>query len=124
MPAVEFGAQRLPLICFIRPGSVPSYSSCKNAFNFEKRRGTRNEVKEIDGYLHRNREILAMLVGESKKEMFDRMVLERAKFRFDHHTGTHLNKEGKIYHLVYDYAWMDFTNQSVLVVRKTGETKK
>lgn len=74
--------------------------------------------------MHRNREILATLMGESKKEMFDRIVLERAKFRFDYHTGIHLNKEGKTYHLVYDYAWMDFTNQSVLVVRKTGDTKK
>lgn len=98
--------------------------SCKNHYNFQKRKDTKDEVKEIDGYLHRNREILATLMGESKKEMFDRIVLERAKFRFDYHTGIHLNKEGKTYHLVYDYAWMDFTNQSVLIVRKTGNTKK
>lgn len=33
-------------------------------------------------------------------------------------------KPYKTYHLVYDYAWMDFPNQSVLVVRKTTGTKK
>lgn len=63
-------------------------------------------------------------MGESKKEQFEKLVLERAKFRFDYHTGIYLNKEGKTYHLVYDFAWMEFTNQSVLVVRKTTGTKK
>jgi hypothetical protein len=95
-------------------------SNCKNAFNFAKRRDTRNEVKEIDGYLHRNREILATLMGESKKEMFDRAVLTRAKFRWEYMTGIYKNKQGKWYHLVYDYAWMEFTDQQILIVRKSG----
>ena len=98
--------------------------SCKNQYNFQKRRETKDEVKEIDAYLHRNREILSVLMGESKKEMFEKLVLERAKFRFEYHTGTYLNKEGKTYHLVYDFAWMEFSNQSVLVVRKTSGGKK
>ncbi len=93
-------------------------SACKNAFNFAQRRDTRNEVREIDGYLHRNREILAMLMGESKKEMFDRAVITRAKFRWEYMTGIYKNKEGKWYHLVYDYAWMEFSTQQVLVIRK------
>lgn len=93
-------------------------STCKNAFNFAQRRDTRNEVKEIDGYLHRNREILATLMGESKKEMFDRAVLTRAKFRWEYMTSIYKNKQGKWYHLVYDYAWMEFSDQQVLVVRK------
>jgi hypothetical protein len=93
-------------------------ATCKNAFNFTKRRNTRNEVKEIDSYLHRNREILATLMGESKKEMFDRTVLSRAKFRWEYMTGIYKNKQGKWYHLVYDYAWMEFTDQQILVVRK------
>lgn len=97
---------------------------CKNQYNFQKRKVTKDEVKEIDAYLHRNREILATLMGESKKEQFDRIVLERAKFRFDSHTGTYLNKQGKTYHLVYDYAWMEFTDQSILVLRKVSETKR
>jgi hypothetical protein len=93
-------------------------STCKNTFNFAKRRDTRKEVKEIDGYLHRNREILATLMGESKKEMIDRAVLTRAKFKWDFMTGVYKNKEGKWYHLVYDFAWMEFTDQQVLIVRK------
>lgn len=94
-------------------------AACKNAFNFAQRRGTRNEVKEIDGYLHRNREILSTLMGNSKKEMFDRAILTRAKFRWEYMTGLYRNKEDKLYYIVYDYAWMEFSNQQVLVVRKS-----
>lgn len=93
--------------------------NCKNAYNLALRRNTRNEVAEIDGYLHRNREILATLMGESKKEMFDRVLLNRAKFRWEYMTGIYKNKQGKWYHLIYDYAWMEFSDQQILVVRKS-----
>lgn len=92
--------------------------ACKNSFNFAKRKTTRNAVKEIDGYLHRNREILATLMGDSKKEILDRAVLARARFRWEYMTGIYKNKQGKWYHIVYDYAWMEFTDQRVLIVRK------
>ena len=31
---------------------------------------------------------------------------------------SYLNKESKTYHLVFDCAWMEFSDQKVLVVRK------
>jgi predicted nucleic acid-binding Zn ribbon protein len=93
-------------------------TACKNAFSFAQRRRTRDEVKEIDAYLHRNREILATLMGESKKEILDRALLTRAKFRWEYMTSIYKNKQGKWYHLVYDYAWMEFSSQTVMVIRK------
>ena len=92
--------------------------TCKNTYATATRRTTRDAVVEIDGYLHRNREILAMIMGEVSKVELDRVVLTRTGFRYDYHTGTYLNKEGKLYRLVYDFAWMDFSDQKVLVVRK------
>ncbi|MFN8303564.1 MAG: hypothetical protein U0U46_13815 [Saprospiraceae bacterium] len=92
--------------------------ACKNTHNTALRRNTRDAVVEIDGYLHRNREILAMLAGEASKVEIDRLVLTRTGFRYEYHTGTYLNKEGKMYRLVYDYAWMDFSDQKILIVRK------
>jgi hypothetical protein len=94
-------------------------SVCKNQFFNVQRKNTTNATKEIDGYLHRNREILSTLMGESKKETFDRLILVRAKFNFDFMTGIYWNKENKMYRIVYDYAWMDFSDQKVLIVRKT-----
>lgn len=92
--------------------------ACKNKYNYGQRARTKSEVKTIDQLLHRNHIILSTLMGDSRKEMFDRMILLKAKFRFEFHTGHYLNKEGKTYWLVYDYAWMEFSNQKVLVVRK------
>jgi len=83
--------------------------NCKNAFNFGQRRQTRSEVKEIDGYLHRNREILAILMGSSRKEMFDRAILTRAKFRWEFMTGIYWNKEGKMYRIICFYKYSTYT---------------
>ncbi|MBK9981066.1 MAG: hypothetical protein IPP15_01345 [Saprospiraceae bacterium] len=91
---------------------------CKNNFNYEQRTRTKSDVKTIDDILHRNRIILSTLMGDSRKETFDRMLLLKAKFRFDFHTGHYLNKEGKTYWLIYDYAWMEFSDQKILVIRK------
>ena len=94
--------------------------ACKNGYATTTRRATRDAVAEIDAYLHRNREILAMLMGDASKTELDRLVLTRTGFKYEYHTGTYLNKDGKLYRLVYDYAWMDFSDQKILVVRKKG----
>jgi hypothetical protein len=92
---------------------------CKNKDAYTKRQNTMSATKEIDGYLHRNREILEILMGTSNKETFDRLVLSRAGFKFNFFTGLHVNKENKTYYIVYDYAWMTFTDQKIMIIRKT-----
>lgn len=92
--------------------------NCKNAFNFGQRRQTRSEVKEIDGYLHRNREILATLTVNASNIEMDRLVLTQTGFKYEHHTSTYLNKEGRLYRIVYDYAWLDLSDQTIQIVRK------
>jgi len=93
-------------------------TACKNAHNAKQRRATKDAVAETDAFLHRNREILVMLAGKAHKIMLDRPTLTRAGFRWEFMTGIYFNKEGKMYRLVYDYAWMDFSDQQVLLVRK------
>ena len=97
---------------------------CKNAYNLALRRQTKLEVKPIDRLLHRNREILQLLLGSLKKVMIDKIVMTRANFYWDHCTGLYHNKDGKIYHLVYDYAWMEFSSQQILVVKKKFNLKQ
>lgn len=93
---------------------------CKNQHNNNTRNNTREAVKEIDAYLHRNREILLLLLGSSKKEVFDKSQLVRSGFKFDYMTGIYFNRENKMYRIVYDCAWMDFSDQKILVVKKKG----
>lgn len=92
---------------------------CKNTFSYAQRQNTKSATKTIDGYLHRNREILETLMGQSKKETFDRLVLVRTGFKFDYFTGIYKNKENKTYCIVYDFAWMEFSDQKILVVKKS-----
>ncbi|HPK10780.1 MAG TPA: hypothetical protein PK246_10635 [Saprospiraceae bacterium] len=91
---------------------------CKNIFNYNKKKNTKSETAIIDSYLHRNHEILTTLMGNSKKEVFDRLIISRTGFKFDFITGVYKNKEGKIYYLVYNFAWMEFSDQKILVVKK------
>ena len=89
--------------------------------HFAPRRDTRDAVAEVDGCPHRNREILATLPGNAVKVELDRLVLTRTGFRYEYHTGTCLNKEGKTYRLVDDCAWVNFSDQKILVVRKKAK---
>ena len=92
--------------------------TCKNHFNSIQRSKTKTITQEVDNYLHRNREILATLMPVAKKDMFDKLILTKAGFRWEYCTGIYLNKDGKTYFIVYDYAWMAFSNQQILVVKK------
>jgi hypothetical protein len=99
-------------------------TSCKNKFNNAQKKATCSVTEEIDGYLHRNRTILHNLMQDSKKEIFDKLVLVRSGFQFDYMTGIYTNKENKMYRYVYDYGWMDFSDQKVLVVAKMKAARK
>jgi hypothetical protein len=98
-------------------------TTCKNTFNNAQKIATLEITAEIDGYLHQNRTILSQLMGASKKEIFDRLVLVRAGFHFDYMTNIYINKENKMYRFVYDYGWMDFSDQKVLIIAKLKVTK-
>ena len=52
------------------------------------------------------------------QRMVDRMVLERKRFNFGYHTHTRTNSAGRVYLYVYDFAWMAFSDEKVLVVRR------
>ncbi|MFZ1495475.1 MAG: hypothetical protein WAS72_00375 [Saprospiraceae bacterium] len=94
-------------------------TECKNLFNNALRKGLKAYTQEVDVILHRNHAILALLMGNTKKDTFDKLVLTKAGFKFDFMTGIYFNKEGKLYKIVYDFAVMEFSDQKVLVVRKS-----
>ena len=92
---------------------------CKNHFHYNQRKNTHHIVQEIDQILHKNYKILATLFeGEkSDKLQLPKIVLEKMGFRFNYFTSTYLNSQGKTYHYIYHYAWMEFSTQQVLLRR-------
>ncbi len=56
----------------------------------------------------------------SKQRKVDRKVLDKKKFNFNYMTGYYINSKNKMYHLVYDFAWMEFSDGGILIIRRKG----
>ena len=92
---------------------------CKNYYHLNLRKVTAIAVKEIDIILHRNRSILLEVVGKNlMQKKIERIVLERKKFNFNYNTHSHINSKNKTLFWVYDFAWMSFSDDEILIVRK------
>lgn len=91
---------------------------CKNYYHVKLRNVTNIATKDIDLILHRNRSILLEIMGkQSRQKKVARIVLEKKKFNFKYLTHFYVNSRGKMYHYVYDFAWVDFSDDEVLIVR-------
>ena len=93
--------------------------NCKNEYHFQLRRVTNIATLHVDKILHRNRSILLEIMGKnfSQKKIY-RLLLDRKKFNFGYTTGFHINKNGKTVHHVYDFSWLIFSDEEVLIKRK------
>lgn len=99
--------------------------SCKNKYHRRLRSKTDLITPTIDTVLHRNRSILLEVLGEiNGKIKVARILLEKKKFRFKYHTHFHINSGGKMYHHVYDLAWMSFSDDEILIVRRKKTESK
>jgi len=92
---------------------------CKTRYHRVLASKAKNVALTIDRILHRNRSILYEFMGTNKKQLkLKRLVLEKNKFRFKYHTHQYKNSKGKIYHYIYDFAWMSFSDDEVLIIKK------
>lgn len=117
---------RIPRTCKIcskllrgRKDKVFCSVRCKNYYHVNLRRVTRINAVQIDRILHRNRSILLELVGKNTvQKKIPRLMLERKNFKFNYLTHFYINTKGKTYHYIYDFAWVSFSDDEVLIVRK------
>ena len=102
-----------------RPDKIFCSTKCKNYYHKALRKVTDLQTTEIDKILHRNRSILLEIIGKNTtQKKVPRLVLEKKKFRFKYLTHFHINSMGKTFHFIYDLAWMEFSNDDVLIIRK------
>ena len=93
--------------------------ACKNTSNYSRRRQTKSMTQSIDSILHKNREILDVIMGPKRKRMhIEKTELTQMGFQFSYMTGYYTNSKGKLYHYVYDFAWMEFTGEKLMIVKK------
>lgn len=94
-------------------------SKCKYRYHKNLRQAAKNAAAEINEYLRRNHSILLEVLNKNKTQIkVYRNVLEKKKFRFKYHTHIHVNSRKKTFHYIYDLAWMDFSDDEVLITRK------
>jgi len=92
---------------------------CKNYYHSNLRKASNQAAMQINEYLRRNHGILLELLGKNKSQLkLARSVLEQKKFRFKYLTHFHVNSKGKMFHYIYDLAWMEFSDDEILIVRK------
>jgi len=95
---------------------------CKNQYNIKLARVTREATKKIDDLLHRNRSILLEILGKNiTQKKINKLILDKKNFKYDYITGFHVNKNNKTVFHVYDFSWLIFSDEEVLIIRKRNE---
>lgn len=91
---------------------------CKSSYHEKLSEVTFKASAQIDKILHRNRSILLEIMGKnSAQKKIDRSTLDYKKFHFGYITHYHINSQNKMVHYVYDFSWMIFSDQQVLLKR-------
>ncbi|MFT4646708.1 MAG: hypothetical protein ACI8ZX_003140 [Planctomycetota bacterium] len=94
-------------------------SSCKNIYHKGLRKFVSLKTEDVDKILHRNRAILQEILGKKKVQIkVNRIVLSKKKFHFKYHTHFQVNKSGKMYYYLYDMAWMEFSDDEILIINR------
>jgi len=104
-----------------RPDKKFCSKSCSNRFHSDKGKKQKAAiVNSVNQILRKNHKILLQLFEGDKrqKKKIDKLILAQLGFDFNYITGIYFNREGKLYHYVYDFAWMEFSNQEILLIRK------
>ncbi len=97
---------------------------CKNDYHITLRSVTKKLAYPLDRILHRNRSILLEIMGPKAIKMkVLRSELVKKKFQFKYLTHFNINSKGKMYHHIYDFSWMEFSDDEILIVRKKKQWK-
>lgn len=74
---------------------------------------------QMNKILKHNYVIIHSLFGNSKnlKVVTNHLTLAQAGFQFDYCTKVYQNNQGKWYRYIYEYRWMQFSDQSITIYR-------
>ncbi|NOT37128.1 MAG: hypothetical protein HOP11_07100 [Saprospiraceae bacterium] len=91
---------------------------CKNSYHLKLRNVTAVATTQIDTILHRNRSILLEILGKKLNQLkVDKKLLDSKKFNWTYITHYHINSNNKFVNYVYDFSWIVFSDQEVLIKR-------
>lgn len=92
---------------------------CKTEYHHKLNKVTSVAVSDINKILARNRSILLEVMGKNTtQKKIPRLTLDKKKFNYKYHTHTHKNQYKKLYIHVYDFAWMEFSDDEILIIKR------
>ncbi len=92
--------------------------ACKTVYNQKLNKVTNLATFKTDKILHRNRSILLEIMGKNEvQKKVKREILDTKKFHFGYITQYHLNSQNKTVHYIYDFSYIIFSDQEVLIKR-------
>jgi len=73
----------------------------------------------VNTLLYQNLKILESIFTDEKKDklMVPRILLDKMGFHYSYCTGIYINNRKKLYRYVYNYAWMEFSDQKLMLIR-------
>ena len=91
---------------------------CKTAYHEKLTKATNAATASIDKILHRNRSTLLEIMGKNfTQKKVDRALLDAKKFNWHYITNFHINSNNKTVNYVYDFSWIIFSDQEILIKR-------
>lgn len=105
----EISGRRDKIFCSVR---------CKSDYHEKLLKVTLTASERIDKILHRNRSILLELMGKNGiQKKIPKIELDKKKFNYTYITNYHVNVQNKTVHYVYDFSYLIFSDQEVLIKR-------
>jgi hypothetical protein len=93
-------------------------ANCKAIYHVKLQKVTNSATAFIDKILHRNRSTLLEIMGKTTlSKKVDKKILDTKKFNWTYITHYHINNQGKTVHYVYDFSYIIFSDQEVLIKR-------
>lgn len=107
-----------PSILVGRSDKIFCSAKCKTSYHEKLSKVTLQASFHIDKILHRNRSILLEILGKNiHYKKINRSILDAKKFNWQYITSYHINTQKKFVNYVYDFSWMIFSDQEVVIKR-------
>jgi len=92
---------------------------CKAEYHYRLKKVNNVATEKIDKILHRNRAILLETMGKNNhRKKIHKIKLDSKKFNYSYVTAYHINSQKKMVNHIYDFSWIIFSDEEILIIRK------
>ena len=93
------------------------HDGCRNAYNNNINKDSKNLIRNINNRLRKNYRILEAFNPKDKTKTTRTKLLAK-DFDFNYFTSTYTTKAGKVYYFVYDQGYLELDNDFFALVKR------